>query len=342
MKVVKAGYELIKEQDITKKIERIARVCYKSEDKICEGSDMMMLEKLVQRKHMAMLEHGSLAYIVSPVVYHYVEDIMVNGMHTFRVGMRVQDLSNQIRMKYTTYETGAAGNKRYVVSGNLRAWFEFFEFIKRFELQSLPLAGLVYCVAEDSKGIIDFRESFELVLDEYYKSMVQRVVDFSVLSHVERMIHETFSVLFTVDRGVTHEFVRMREASFAQESTRFCNYSNGKYGSEITLIEPCFWEEGTIGRDAFDRIGGRVEAEYIELTKHQEIPAQQARALLPTATKADIVITSNLLHWRHMFNLRACDATGPAHPQMKEVMVPLCKEMQEKYEFAFGDLAVAE
>ena len=63
---------------------------------------------------------------------------------------------------------------------------------------------------------------------------------------------------------------------------------------------------------------------------------------MPTSVKADIVMTTNLTEWKHIFNLRACDSTGPAHPQMKEVMIPLFKEMREKYPFAFGDMVAAD
>ena len=74
------------------------------------------------------------------------------------------------------------------------------------------------------------------------------------------------------------------------------------------------------------------------------VPAQMARTVLPQSVKADIVVTANLAEWRHVFELRACDSTGKAHPQMKEVMIPLLEEVQAsgKYDFAFGDLTPAK
>ena len=340
MKVVKAGYQLIEEKDVIKKIERIARVCYKSEDKIAEGTDIVMCKKLVANKHLAMLEHGTLAYIVPKWVYNYVKDISADLMHEFRNDMGITDLPNPNKIRYTAFEC-ANGYTRYVVSGNLRAWYEFFEYIVKMDLHELTIQPLIYKVAKDSRGIVDWVDEDVMIYCKSHESSLTLVEDWTLLHPIERMIHETFSILFTVDRGVTHELVRMREASFAQESTRYCNYSNGKYGSELTLIKPCFWDESSTGRTAWNRVGGKVESEYVELTKHENIPAQQARALLPTSVKADIVVTSNLQHWRHMFNLRACDATGPAHPQMKEVMIPALIEMRQKYDFAFGDLVEA-
>lgn len=341
MKVVKAGYQLIEEKDIIKKIERIARVCYKSEDKIAEGTDIAMCKKLVQNKHLAMLEHGSLAYVVPKWVYKYVEDIIGTCMHELFYSTDIKNTPSLSRIKYTAFRC-SEDYTRYVVSGNLRAWYEFFEYIINNCLQLESIGCLIYRVAKDSKGIVDWVNISELPDCGNRSECLELITDWTVLTPVERMIHETFSILFTVDRGVTHELVRMREASFAQESTRYCNYSNGKYGSEITVINPCFWEEDEKSGVVWEQVCGQIEDAYNTLTTELKKPAQQARAVLPTSTKADIVITSNLQHWRHMFDLRACDATGPAHPQMKEVMVPVFLEMKEKYEFAFGDLKSPE
>lgn len=340
MKVVKADYQLIEEKDVIKKIERIARVCYKSEDKIAEGTDIIMCKKLVVNKHLAMLEHGTLAYIVPKWVYNYVKDISANLMHEFRNGMGITDLPNPNKIRYTAFEC-SNDYTRYVVSGNLRAWYEFFEYIINQDLQEDSVGPLIYRVAKDSKNIVDWVDVSELSCCGNHSEALTLVTDWTVLAPVERMVHETFSILFTVDRGVTHELVRMREASFAQESTRYCNYSNGKYGSEITVIDPCFWPGDDDANFVWESECTNIEAVYNKLSKDLNKPAQQSRAVLPTSVKADIVVTSNLQHWRHMFNLRACDATGPAHPQMKEVMIPALLEMKQKYDFAFGDLVEA-
>ena len=173
------------------------------------------------------------------------------------------------------------------------------------------------------------------------------VTDMNQLTDEERMVHETFSVLFTVDRGVTHELVRMRDCSFAQESTRYCNYANGKFGNEITVILPCFFDTGmgtnsnSLVYKEWESACKNAEASYFKLLEYGAKP-QEARNVLPTSVKADIVMTTNLAEWKHIFNLRACDSTGPAHPQMKEVMIPLFKEMRNKYPFAFGNMIAAD
>ena len=167
----------------------------------------------------------------------------------------------------------------------------------------------------------------------------KKFVDMLINNHHEAMLeHGSISVLFTVDRGVTHEMVRHRLASFAQESTRYANYSKDKFGNEITVIKPCFWEEGSEEYQEWYKACEFAEKSYMKLLNTEGVIAQQARSVLPTSTKADITITANYREWRHILNLRACDATGPAHPQIKEVMVPLLKDLQSRLPIIFDDL----
>ena len=129
----------------------------------------------------------------------------------------------------------------------------------------------------------------------------------------------------------------MRDASFAQESTRYCNYQLGKFGNEITVIKPLFFEEDSYAYAQWYSAMSNAEMAYNNLIS-AGTKAQEARSVLPTSVKADIALTTNLYEWRHIFNLRACDATGPEHPQMKEIMVPLFEEERIEYPEIFGVL----
>ena len=157
--------------------------------------------------------------------------------------------------------------------------------------------------------------------------------------HEAMLEHFSFSVKFIVDRGVSHEIVRHRVASFAQESTRYCNY--GKSG-DVTFIKPCFWESGEntayFYEDWKDQCE-RAEKSYLYLLELGATP-QEARAVLPNSLKTEIVMTANLREWRHFFKLRAVGVTGKPHPQMLEVAIPLLKELQEKVPVIFEDLEV--
>ena len=155
-------------------------------------------------------------------------------------------------------------------------------------------------------------------------------------NHQAMLEHFSFSVKFTVDRGISHEIVRHRMASFAQESTRYCNY--GKSG-EVTFIKPLFFEEDSVDMENWIGICMEVEKRYLQLIKNGRTP-QEARAVLPTSLKTEIVMSANLREWRHFFKLRAEGTTGKPHPQMLEVTVPLLKELQERIPVVFDDIVV--
>ena len=145
--------------------------------------------------------------------------------------------------------------------------------------------------------------------------------------------HLTHTVVFTCDRGVSHEFVRHRPCSFAQESTRYCNYSHDKFGNEITVIEPCYWADGkNPGMFAkWKEACEAAEKAYFEMTADGAAP-QEARSILPNSLKTELVMTATEDEWQHIVNLRHHGTTGSPHPQMKEVMaiaMPLLAEASD-------------
>lgn len=130
-------------------------------------------------------------------------------------------------------------------------------------------------------------------------------------------------VKFICDRGVSHEFVRHRVFSFAQESTRYCNYSKNKFGKELTYIYPCWMPEFDENDwSPFHHALYQAERDYFQLLAEGWKP-QQARAVLPNALKTELVMTGFVSDWKHFFELR-CDSS--AHPQARELAVPLKEE----------------
>ena len=343
MKIIKPSYSIINELDINKKIERVARVCYKSEDMITEGSSIRMVKNLLKRQHTAMLEHASIAVCVD----FKLLKLLKNTLDNLNTVIQKND-SKSLKRNYLRYSTRNADTDtaRYIVSGNIRAWYEAFTILNDYEY-ALP-AIIKDEFAKIAPGIFDdFNYTNSFYIEDYDKFKIinnfkfEIITDFSILSSEEKMIHEDISVLFTVDRGVTHEMVRHRDCSFAQESTRYCNYSLGKYNNEITVIEPCFIEKDSYKYNIWKQGCEQAEQTYFQMIE-SGIQAQGARSVLPTSVKADIVMTANLREWKHILNLRACDSTGPAHPQIKEIMVPLLKELKQKYCFEFQDLEISE
>jgi len=177
-----------------------------------------------------------------------------------------------------------------------------------------------------------------------YKSE-NKITDGSALKFVKSLIdrgheamieHVSLSVRFTVDRGVSHEIVRHRICSYAQESTRYCNYGNNDKG--ITVIEPCFWGQDTLDDDRkyLNWFNAMQEAEnaYLSLLE-LGAPPQEARSVLPNSLKTEIVVTTNLREWRTILKLRTAAA---AHPQMREVMCPLLNALKACIPIVFDDI----
>ena len=157
--------------------------------------------------------------------------------------------------------------------------------------------------------------------------------------HEAMLEHASVTVKFVVDRGISHELVRHRLASFAQESTRYCNYSKDDFGSEITFIIPDYLEYKSEGWNIWKESMKQAEDAYFKMLDFGLSP-QQARAILPNSLKTEVVMTANLREWRHFFKLRAVGTTGKPHPQMLEVTVPLLEDMKNLIPVVFDDLVV--
>lgn len=152
--------------------------------------------------------------------------------------------------------------------------------------------------------------------------------------HLSVLEHQFITVRIICDRGVSHEIVRHRLASYTQESTRYCNYTKGKFGSEITVIEPCFLAQDDEKYKVWKQTLEQMEAGYNKLIELGATP-QEARSVLPNSLKTEIVMTMNLREWRHFFTLRTSPA---AHPQMREIAIPLLKEFQKRIPVIFSGL----
>ena len=162
------------------------------------------------------------------------------------------------------------------------------------------------------------------------KFVLDRIRD----GHESVLEHEKLTVKFTCDRGVSHEIVRHRLASYSQESTRYCNYADERFGEELTFIRPCYWEKGTPEMEHWEKMMSEVERLYMALI-HTGSQPQQARCILPNSLKTELIMTANMREWRHFLKLRTA---RDAHPQMRELTVPLLKELQEKVPIMFDDI----
>lgn len=282
MRLCKPSFEIWEQEPglegVYKQIERAGRVCYKSEDKIAEGTAKAFVDRMIASGHGAMLEHGT--------VYLEIPDYGVSRLK----------FEKYMRNPYST-SISSDVDSSYITT-NLRVLVEN-GWLNDLEYQCEPT--------------------------EYHEKRI--------------------TVKFVCDRGVSHEFVRHRVFSFAQESTRYCNYSKGKFGYQLTCIIPSWLglEEGSYSLEdveekydkclIIDRCKNAEEASFVRALCHAEREyfdllelnwkAQQARDVLPNSLKTELVMTGTIKQWEGFFKLR--DA-GSAHPQAYELAHPLHKE----------------
>ena len=318
MKLIKPSFEIWEQpaglEGVYKQIEKVGRVCYKSEDKITEDSAKPFIDRMIKSGHGAMLEHGTVYLKITYKDTNFTTLCMFYGKNKYSVLNHSED------------------NKIYYITTNYRVLVE-----------NNHLSDLKY-LCEPS---------------EFHEKRI--------------------TVHFVCDRGVSHEFVRHRVMSFAQESTRYCNYSKDKFGNELTFIIPCwldipegkaYWHDGINYRvgsteenpfgesvnfkawvnkksncvevcDYIQALDSAEEAYFRLMDKWENRVAdrryttgfkgnpwtpQQARAVLPNALKTELVITGFTSDWNHFFDLRARGTTGAPHPQAKELAEPLMKE----------------
>lgn len=315
MKIVNSSHEImphpgINESDILRRIERIGRVCYKSEDKITDTSAETFVGNIIKRNHGAVLEHGSLLFMMdwetNAEIQHHVHFLeSVFGLRSF--------------LRFTS----DSANERYIVSGNVRAWREFIENCGKY-VPTIP--AYLYSV------IYDYPKLFPEYADGVLESMANlfrglRPITIDELqTDVEIRVHYDISILFTCDRGVTHEIVRHRPASYAQESTRYCNYTLGKFGTEITVVKPSWCEEGSEAYDEWRVSCENAETRYFWMVNELGCTPQEARSVLPTSTKAEIVMTAPVGEWQHFFNLRTSSA---AHPDIRTLAIPAQSDLKK-------------
>ena len=156
------------------------------------------------------------------------------------------------------------------------------------------------------------KESDRWTARKFIKMLIER-------GHESVIEHCYATVKFICDRGVSHELVRHRLASYSQESTRYCNYSQERFGSEITFIKPPFFAVGSTVYICWKQAMANAERDYLMLIKNGAAP-QEARSVLPNSLKTEVVMTANFREWRHVFRLRT---SVKAHPQMRQVMIPV-------------------
>lgn len=289
MKLIESSVQIIEEKDPYKMIELAGRTCYKSEDKITENSAKEFVDRMIKLGHGAMLEHGTIYLRIRETVNGNIPPAMLYWRH----------LTN------STYS----------------------KVIYKIEADH-PYEG--------NYGVLYITTNLRVLVENNRLDDLQYQVE--PTEHHEKRI----TAKFICDRGVSHEFVRHRVFSFAQESTRYCDYSKDKFGNDITYIIPSWLDlpEGKYSNwdndwcdvselkllypevdnlsdpaNCFLQSIKNAEYYYFMLINRGWKP-QQARQVLPNATKTELVMTGFESDWEHFFELRC---SGAAHPDAKKL-----------------------
>lgn len=206
----------------------------------------------------------------------------------------------------------------------IRPSFEIMDDINGAEmLKKLERCGRVCYKSEDKITEGSAEKFIGMILKSGHESVLE---------------HEKLTVKFICDRGVTHEIVRHRIASYSQESTRYCNYSKDKFGNELAFIRPCFWADDSEEYAVWKQAMEEIEKTYVKLISLGAKP-EEARSILPNSLKTEIVCTMNLREWRHFFRLRTAER---AHPQIREISVALLDELKKRIPVIFDDINTSD
>ena len=256
-------------------IEKAGRTCYKSEDKITEDSAEKFVKKLIVYGHLAMVEHSNF-------VIRRTDAALIINLYELK--------------KLTGKYLDIFFSKNYIfIAGNLTAWYKAAEQI---------------CWGD---AIFDcFRDIFGKLFNVPDNICLERQWQVCPHNEIPKELHR-YSAKFICDRGVSHELVRHRPCSFAQESTRYVNYG----GKDMEFIEPTGYEGwGVHTKSHFEMLCTGAEQTYKDLLHHGLNP-QQARAVLPNALKTEIIVTADTAEWNHIRSLRTSKAV---HPDMQRIM----------------------
>lgn len=176
-------------------------------------------------------------------------------------------------------------------------------------------------------------KSEDKITDDSCQKFVQNIM---ARGHEAVLEHYNITAKFICDRGVSHEIVRHRLASYCQESTRYCNYQKDGFGKEITVVKPSYLDESSREYFSWHQACLCAEEEYMNMLSEGRSP-QEARSVLPNSLKTEVIMTTNLREWRHFFKLRTAKA---AHPQMREVAIMLFNIFHAQIPVLFDDIEV--
>lgn len=313
MKLIESSVQIIEEKDPYKMIELAGRTCYKSEDKITENSAKEFVDRMIKLGHGAMLEHGTIYLNIPEQTYTETLEGEFGKFNNPNNGI----VDRYRKNKYSKVNSVAANEE-------LR---KKYPKVRPFKLTHHYITTNLRVIVENG-----WEEDLKWQCDP--------------TEHHEKRI----TAKFICDRGVSHEFVRHRVFSFAQESQRYCNYNKDKFNNELTFIKPTWLDIPTGDYTYWDGDWCDIDNMKIQLPSdngvadnflwclnnagmqyrlliNKGLKPQEARAILPNAIKTELVMTGFESDWEHFFELRC---SGAAHPDAKKLADELKSLMNVK------------
>ncbi len=304
MIVVDPSYEIqdkLDQASLVVRLEACGRICYKSEDSINEDSAMPFVKKIAAHGHNSVMEMAVVTLAVTCTTEQLSELLAIEPKYLFI------DKSGE----------------ELLVTGSIRAFRELYGRAANVALVAAMVAFQVERHGYLFEGVWDGGSTVE---GDPISVRKLNLSEIETLSPELLVKHRHVGVIFTINRAVTHEIVRHRPCSYLQESQRYCRYSHDKFGNQVTFIKPMFFNEGTEEYTLWQQAMEDTEKIYLKLLETST--PQAARTVLPNSCKTEIIVYCNLVEWKHIFKLRT---TKAAEPSMREVMIPLQKELQGRY-----------
>lgn len=307
MRIIEPGFTILDEldqQSLPVRIEFCGRICYKSENRIDSDSAIPFVRKMVENGHNSVLEMG----VVTLVVTCSTPDPILTLFSLQPKFLQINRLDDH----------------RLLVTGSIRTYREMLLFHPEDVIAQAIALFLSHQHPYFFDNVPTAKEQESVAIDKMDLKTVEQ------LAAPLFVKHRYLAVKFIVNRAVTHELVRHRPCTFLQESQRYCRYSADKFGNEVTFIKPIFFAEQSEEFAVWKQSMEAMEAQYLRLL--QTSTPQAARTVLPNSCKTEIIVYTNLLEWRHILSLRTSPA---AEPSMREVMIPLSRELQKRYPALF-------
>ncbi len=280
-------YPLHHLEDICTHIERCGRTCYKSENKITEETAIPFITGILKSGHESVIEHANVIFSMPDIAQNH----------------KIFEMRD-IRGLYISLEKDPLDNvEKIIVSGNMRS---FRDLARLYDVHDflLKIGNPIFYIGEKHRTVFS-----EVKLESVQQSRFSE-------------LHNFLTTHSICDLGAYKDITRHRLASFSIESTRFCNYAKGKFGSELTMIEPCNIDKDSEMYHIWLKAMNEIENNYMAMAE-LGAKADQLRMLLPHSTKADMIMTANVSEWQHIFSLRCHSA---AHPSVQLVMKKVLAE----------------